>query len=86
MLDKLVKSARGEHIMFLGDDTIPQPGFIQAALNAMAKLPGGWGVVGLNSQKSRHAAHFLADKRILDLLPDREFFNTAYKHCWCDTN
>lgn len=84
MLKRLVDKSKGDLVVFLGDDTIPQPGFLKAALEAMSKLPDDWGLVGLNSQTSRHAAHFLADKRMLDLLPDREFFNTAYKHCFCD--
>lgn len=83
MLDKLVKSARGEQIMFLGDDTIPQPGIFKRALKAMDSLPDKWGLVGLNSQRSEHAAHFLADRRMLPLVGG-EFFNTVYKHCWCD--
>ena len=84
MLKRLVEKSTGTMVMFLGDDTIPKPGFIKAALKDMATLPDGWGVVGLNSQKSRHAAHFLADKRMLRLLPDGDFFNTAYRHCFCD--
>lgn len=84
MLKRLVDKSRGDLIMFLGDDTIPQPGFMRAALRAIDKLPNGWGVVGLNSQQhSKHAAHFLADKRMLPILGG-EFFNTVYKHCWCD--
>lgn len=83
MLKRLVDKSKGELVMFLGDDTIPQPQFLAAALKAMETLPNGWGVVGLNSQKSRHAAHFLADKRMLPLLGG-EFFNTEYYHCFCD--
>ena len=83
MLKRLVDKSRGDLVMFLGDDTIPQKGFLGAALDAMQTLPDGWGVVGLNSQYSQHAAHFLADKRMLPLLGG-EFFNTIYKHCWCD--
>lgn len=83
MLKLMVDKSRGDLVVFLGDDTVPQPGFIGKALEAMSKLPDGWGVVGLNSQPSKHAAHFLADKRMLPLLSG-EFFNTAYSHCWCD--
>lgn len=84
MLKRLVRKATGNLILFLGDDTIPQSGFLKAALGSMASLPDSWGVVGLNSQNSKHAAHFLADKRMLPLLPDGEFFNTNYQHCFCD--
>jgi len=83
MLKRLVEKSQGEMVLFLGDDTIPQKGFLRAALDAMRTLPDGWGVVGLNSQYSQHAAHFLADKRMLPILGG-EFFRTVYKHCWCD--
>lgn len=84
MVKKLVEKSTRPLVMFLGDDTIPEKGFVEASLRALAALPDGWGVVALNSQKSRHAAHFLADKRMLDLLPGQEFFCTEYKHCFCD--
>ncbi len=84
MLKQLVDKSKGDLVMFLGDDTIPQKGFIGNALAAMEKLPDGWGVVGLNSQvHSKHAAHFLAAKRMLPILGG-DFFNTVYKHCYCD--
>lgn len=83
MLKRLVAKARGDLICFIGDDTYPEDGWLNKAVEAMATLPDGWGVVGFNSQESRHAAHFLADKRILPLLGG-EFFSTEYKHCWCD--
>lgn len=84
MLQKLVDGSNGDLVCFVGDDTMPEPDFLKNALESMESLPDGWGVVGLNSQKSRHAAHFLADKRMLDIMPDRMFFHTDYKHCWCD--
>jgi len=83
MLKRLVEKSNGDLVCFIADDTIPEPGWLLNALKAMNSLPGGWGVVGLNSQESRHAAHFLADKRMLHLLGG-EFFSTEYKHCWCD--
>lgn len=83
-LKKMVDESSGDLVCFIGDDTLPEPDFLKNALESMATLPDGCGVVGLNSQESRHAAHFLADKRMLDILPDRMFFHTDYKHCWCD--
>jgi len=83
MLAQMVDSCLGDQVCFLGDDTMPEPDFLKHAVEAMATLPDGWGVVGLNSQNSRHAAHFLADKRMLKYLGG-EFFATEYRHCWCD--
>ena len=66
MVEKLTNLAKYDLVMFLGDDTEPMEGFLQAALDAMATLPDGWGVVGLNTQhektKSNYQAHWLADK------------------------
>jgi len=82
-LKKLVEMSNGDLVCFIGDDTAPEPDFLKHALDAMATLPDGWGVVGLNSQESRHAAHFLADKRMLPFL-NGEFFSTEYLHCFGD--
>lgn len=83
MLKHLVDKSNGDQVCFIADDTWPEDGWLHAAIEAMKTLPDGWGVVGLNSQQSRHAAHWLADKRMLPLVGG-EFFNTEYKHCWCD--
>lgn len=88
MVKKMTDSCRGELVCFLGDDTIPQKDFLKNALEAMAKLPNGWGMVGLDDNirqpgTVKAAAHWLCDRRLLPLL-DGEFFHTGYKHCWCD--
>lgn len=86
MVKRLVEKSSGDMIMFLGDDTVPQEGFIEEALKAMAMLPDGWGMVGLNDGRPiRHeATHFLIDKRMLPLI-DNEIFHTGYLHCFCDS-
>lgn len=86
MVAKLTAMAQGEHVMFLGDDTIPQPGFLRAALDAMAALPDGWGLVCLNDgiHNGAFATHWLASKKLLEHLPGGEFFHTGYRHCFCD--
>ena len=86
MVKRLVDRSKGELVCFLGDDTIPQPNFLRNALRAMATLPNGWGLVGLNDQYhngNKLATHWLADKRLLPFL-DGEFFHTGYKHTRCD--
>lgn len=84
MLKRLVDRAKHDLICFLGDDTIPQEGFLDEALKAMATLPGGWGVVGLSDGTGRELpTHWLASKWMLPLLGG-EFFSTAYQHCFCD--
>ena len=86
MVKELVSLTKPEYpwICFLGDDTIPQPGFLKQALLAHATLIDQWGVVGINDQTNRLLpTHWLAHKNMLELL-DGEFFYTGYKHCFCD--
>jgi len=87
MVKKLTEMANYDLVMFLGDDTEPQPGFLKAALEEMAKLPDGWGVVGLNTEDpsgSNPLAHWLAHKKMLIHIPGGDFFSTDYNHCFCD--
>jgi hypothetical protein len=85
MVGKLVGRSRGQMVVFLGDDVIVQPGWLTEALKAMALLPDGWGLVGLNDQFNgpQLATHWMADKRLLPLVGG-EFFHTGYRHCFSD--
>lgn len=86
MVKRLVDRSTGQIVAFFGDDTVPQPGWLTAALRAMETLPDGWGLVGLNDQHhdgNELATHWLADKRLLPMLGG-EFFHTGYRHCFCD--
>jgi GT2 family glycosyltransferase len=86
MVKKLTDRAPDDLVMFLGDDTIPQPGFLREALAAMEALPDGWGLVGLNDlyhSSSGPATHWLASKKLLPLVGG-EFFHTGYYHWFCD--
>lgn len=86
MVARLLVRSRYDLVMFLGDDTVGEADFILNALAAMARLPDGWGLVGLNDQfhdGNKLATHWLADKRLLPLI-DFEFFHTGYKHLCCD--
>jgi len=85
MVKQLVARVKHDLVCFLGDDTTLEPHCLQNALSAMATLPGGWGVVGLNDGfiNRRLPTHWLADKRMLPML-DGEFFHTGYNHLYCD--
>lgn len=86
MVKKLVEMSTCQKVMFLGDDTIPQQGFLKEALEAEKHLPGGWGLVALNDGRNlpKEAAHWMCDKRLLPLIGG-EFFHTGYWHCYCDS-
>lgn len=95
MVDKMVREkVKTPLVMFLGDDTVPERNFLYEALMACpdafpyeypkADKPY---LVGLNDGTGNgytFATHWLASMKLLDLLPDRQFFNTAYNHCFCD--
>jgi len=86
IVKRLVNKSTHGLVLFLGDDTIPQPNYLINALAAMETLPDGWGLVGLNDQfhdGNQLATHWLADKRLLEHL-NNEFFHTGYIHCFCD--
>jgi glycosyltransferase involved in cell wall biosynthesis len=83
MVGKLVEKTKYDRVCFLGDDTIPLPGSIDKAL-AMMEEKDAW-LVGLNDQHSPgKATHWIADKKLLDHLENREFFFTGYFHNRCD--
>jgi GT2 family glycosyltransferase len=86
MVARLTDEATASRVLFLGDDTVPEPRMVAAAMAAMATLPDGWGLVALNDGvwNGVQATHWLADKRLLDHLPDRRFFSHAYQHGYCD--
>jgi len=85
MVKRLVERTHFENVCFLGDDTIPQPGFLDRALQAMRSRPECWGMVSFNDNPhaARTASHWLCSKKLLPLL-DGEFFHTGYHHCFCD--
>jgi GT2 family glycosyltransferase len=86
MVKKLVEMSTGDIVVFLGDDTLPEPDWLNQALKAMETLPDGWGLVGLNDQifgPEKPATHWVADKRLLPFL-DGELFHTGYIHQYCD--
>lgn len=87
MVKKLTERTKHDYVMFLGDDTIPQTDFLKNALKSAGDLQDGWGLVGLNdglSSGSIIATHWLAHKKLLDYLENREFFYTGYIHQFCD--
>ena len=86
MVKELVKETNFDWVMFLGDDTVPEEGFMANAVAKINDLPDGWGLIGLNDghwDGSKIATHWLAHKNML-ALTDGDFFHTGYKHQFCD--
>ena len=48
MVKRLTDRAFFDWVMFLGDDTVPQEGFMAEAVKHIAEFPDEWGMVGLN--------------------------------------
>ncbi len=82
-----VEKSKGELVMFLADDTIPQKDFLLLAVKKMYDTFGAEmdGLVGLNDMywHGEFATHWLASKKLLPYL-DGEFFHTGYHHNGCD--
>ena len=71
---------QSQYVCFIGDDCLPQPGYIKHALDTMATLPDGWGVVALNEgQGIDRPSHILADRKVIPLLGG-ELLHSAYNH------
>ena len=82
-----VDASSGDMVCFLGNDCVPEPGYLVHAMRAMRDSFGEAmdGLVGLNDLHwhGEVATHFLASKRLLPLL-DGEFFHVGYSHAYCD--
>lgn len=87
MLKRCVDESTGELVMFLGNDVVPQKGFMREAVWQMIRsFPDLDGMVGLNDNywREEHVApHFLISKKLLPYL-DGEIFHTGYNHTGCD--
>ena len=84
-INRMAAKAQGQYLCCLGDDTVPQPGFIDNALKEMAKLPDGWGLVAFNDGTDRiMATHFLIDRKAIDTLLGGELMHSGYIHCYAD--
>lgn len=92
MVKKLVEKSLSHRVMFLGEDTIPQPDFLKEALSAIDTFPDGIGLVALNDgmfmkpgkyRQCKLACHWMADIRLLPMLGG-DFFYNGYIHRGCD--
>jgi len=85
MVNILTKDATRDWVLFLGDDTEVEEGFEQALTETLATVDENWfGVVGVWTEPGNDQGHWMAHKKMLDLLPDGQFFNEAYEHCFCE--
>ncbi len=87
-LKAAVEKSNGDLVMFLGNDCLPEPGFLRSAVRTFLKqFRGDWkGLVALNDgywDPSSIATHWLASKLLLPELGG-EFFHTGYRHLGCD--
>lgn len=83
MVEILVKESTREWVLFLGDDTEIEEGFEQALEEALSTVDEDWfGVIGVLTQPEDENAHWMAHKKMLDLLPGGCFFSTEYEHCF----
>jgi GT2 family glycosyltransferase len=91
MVKRLVGKAKFDLVCFLGDDTVPQKGWLKEALDVYNALSSGGnpylGLIGLNdtiNDGSEFSTHWIAHKDMLEWLPNGEFFYTGYNHMYVD--
>jgi len=85
MVSRLVKETKRDWVLFLGDDTEMEPGFEDAIETTLAGMPKDWwGVVGVYTEPGNFQGHWMAHKKMLSILPDGQFFNEEYRHCFCE--
>lgn len=85
-LAKAVSRANGEFIAFLGNDTLPQPVWLKAAMGCMNEVfPHGTGMVGLHDPYwgPCRCLHWVASKSMLPLLGGYYFW-PEYSHVGVD--
>ena len=82
MVKSLVDQTKFDWVVFLGDDTLLMDKCIDNALE-MALERDLW-LVGFNDGHGQKATHWIANKKLLDHLENREFFYTGYIHNFCD--
>ena len=81
-----VERAKGSYCAFIGNDTIPHPGWLRIAMECMLKtFADGVGLVGFNDLywKDGRCLHWVGSKALLPML-DGYFFNPIYGHCGVD--
>jgi len=85
MINKLTKKTTRDWVLFLGDDTEMEPGFEDAIEATLAGMDDDWwGLVGVWTEPGNFQGHWMAHKKMLSILPDGQFFNEEYKHCYCE--
>lgn len=82
MVKRLTDRAVGEWVVFLGDDTLLERNCITHAYKMAVE--GNLWLVGFNDGHGQKATHWIANKKLLDHLENREFFYTGYIHNFCD--
>jgi len=85
-LAKAVDRSVEPYAAFIGNDCIPQPGWLRLAMECMLKtFPDGVGLVGFNDLfwKDGRCLHWVGSKALLPMLGGY-FFNPIYGHCGTD--
>ena len=85
MVNMLTEKSNNDWVLFLGDDTEMEEGFENAIVETINDMGDDWfGVIGVYTEPGNFQGHWIAHKKMLDLLPDGQFFNEAYSHCYCE--
>lgn len=87
MFNALVKDLTDGYdlVVYLADDTEPQPGWLIKGLNYMNQFEDSWGIVGFADGRTKRDLpfHFLGHKKMLPHLGGK-FLHEGYHHCYVD--
>jgi hypothetical protein len=78
----MTEKADAEWFCFIADDTLPEPGYLKEALDAMSQFPGGFGVVALNEGFDRdRPSHLLVHRKMIPLLGGEIYYSNYNHNC-----
>lgn len=88
VLAECVAESKGEFCAFLGNDCVPQQGWLRIAMECMAKwFPEMDGITIFQDnywKRGELPLHWVASKQLLPMLGGHYFF-PGYNHCCCDS-
>jgi len=83
----MIAQTKYDLVLLLGDDSVPQAGFLEEAVATMETFEDGWGVVGLMTELRgdwMDYGHVLSHKKMLEFTGGESFYSTEYHHCFSD--
>lgn len=85
MVNRLIKKTTNEVVVFLGDDCVAHSNLIESGIKKLLLHKNTLGIVGLKTYPNNNIAHWMFNKRILQLFEGGKILSPAYHHCFSDS-